>query len=424
MSDPDAVHALIERSFGCHDPVLRIGGISIRTIAEQYGTPLFVYDGNILSRALSSLRAALPADFEIFYSIKANPNPAILRYLIKHGCGFEVASGGEYRKARAAGCMPERILYAGPGKTPAELEFALCEGIGEIHIESRIEAERIAGISARIGRPAKVAIRINPSEESQAGALLMGGKASPFGVDEENLDPLVDYALAEPFLDLQGIHIYVGTQILEADLLLLHYSKALQLARRVAERSGKPIRTIDFGGGLGVPYFPYETPLALDVLRNGLAQLLTEARNEPWFQNTRFLFEPGRFLVAEAGIYIARIIDIKTSRGKRFIIMNGGMNHHLAASGNLGQTIKRNYPIALLEKLDRPDEEIVEITGPLCTPLDVLGRTVRLPKADVGDLIGIFQSGAYTLSASPTGFLSHELPVEVWVESGKHRKIN
>ena len=424
MADPDAVHALIKRSFNCHDPALCVGGISIRTIADQYGTPLYVYDQQALKRALSALRSSLPDGFQIYYSVKANPNRAILKYFVKQKCGLEVASGGEYRKARAAGCLADRILYAGPGKTPAELEFVLSEGIGEIHMESLLEAERIASISVRLGHPARVAIRINPSEETRGGALLMGGKASPFGVDEERLEPLIDYVLAEASLDLQGIHIYMGTQILDTDLLILHYRKALQLARRVAARSAKPIRTVDFGGGLGIPYFSHEMPLALDVLKDALAQLMGEIRCEACFQGTRFLFEPGRFLVAEAGIYVARIVDIKTSRGKKFIIVDGGMNHYLAASGHLGQAIKRNFPIALLEKLDQPEEGTFEIVGPLCTPLDVLGRGVRLPKADVGDLVGIFQSGAYALSASPTGFLSHDLPAEVWVENGKHRKIH
>jgi diaminopimelate decarboxylase len=424
MGDPDAVHALIERSFGCHSPTLHVGGVSIQTIAECYGTPLFVYDRGTLDRALSELRAALPSGFEVYYSIKANPNGTILKHFIDRNCGLEVASRGEYIKARAAGCPPERIIYAGPGKTPAELEFALTEGIGEIHMESRLEAERIAFIGAGKGRPVKVAIRVNPSEESQSGALLMGGKASPFGVDEEDLDSLVDYVLTQSTLDLQGIHIYVGTQILGADLIIANCHKALHLARRVAARSGKAIQTVDFGGGFGIPYFPYETSFALDVLRNGLAKLMTEARSEPWFRETRFLFEPGRFLVAEAGVFVTRIVDIKRSRGKKFIIMNGGMNHHLAASGNLGQTIKRNYPIALLEKLDMPIVESVEMVGPLCTPLDMLGRSVQIPAADVGDLVGIFQSGAYALSASPTGFLSHDLPAEVWIENGMHWKIN
>jgi diaminopimelate decarboxylase len=424
MANPDSVHALIERLLGCHDPVLSIGGVSVRTLAEQYGTPLFAYNQQILERALRVLHAALPDNFEIFYSVKANPNRVILKYFVEQGCGLEVASGGEYVKARAAGCLPERIVYAGPGKTLAELKLALGGGTGEIHMESRVEAGRIADISRHLGRPAKVAIRINPSEVARGGALLMGGKASPFGVDEEGLDRLMDYTLAEPFLDLQGIHIYMGTQILDADLLILHYRKALDLARRVATKSAKPIRTVDLGGGLGIPYFSYETPIAMDALKDSLAKLMAEIRCESCFQNTRFLFEPGRFLVAEAGIYVAQIVDIKTSHGQKFIIVDGGMNHHLAASGHLGQTIKRNFPIALLEKLDRPEEETVEIVGPLCTPLDVLGRTVSLPKAEIGDLIGIFQSGAYALSASPTGFLSHELPAEVLVENGKHRKIS
>jgi diaminopimelate decarboxylase len=424
MDNSTTAHAVIERCFGYHGPELHVGGLPIHVIAEHYGTPLFVYDRRTLERSLIELRAALPPRFEIYYSVKANPNHTILKHFLKHGCGLEIASGGEYLKARSAGCSPERIIYAGPGKTVAELEFVLSEGVGEIHLESRLEAERLAALSTRIGRQTKVAIRINPSEDIQGGALLMGGRATPFGVDEENLNPLVDYVLIEPSLDLRGIHIYAGTQILDVDVIVSHYRKALQLARRVAMRSGKPICTVDFGGGMGIPYFLHESAIDLDALRDALARLMAETQDEPCFQDARFLAEPGRYLVAEAGIYVARIVDIKVSRGKKFLVMDGGMNHHLAASGNLGQTIKRNYPIALLTKLDQPAEETVDIVGPLCTPLDMLGRGIRLPKADVGDLVGIFQSGAYALSASPTGFLSHNIPAEVWIDNAKHRKIN
>ena len=147
---------------------------------------------------------------------------------------------------------------------------------------------------------------------------------------------------------------------------------------------------------------------------------MTEVRGDSRFLGTRFVIEPGRFLVGESGIYVARIIDIKESRGKKFLILDGGMNHHLAASGNLGQTIKRNYPVALLEKLNSGPEEEVDVVGPLCTPLDTLGRNLKLPEASIGDLVGVFQSGAYARSASPLGFLSHDTPSEVWIDRGEH----
>ncbi len=246
----------------------------------------------------------------------------------------------------------------------------------------------------------------------------MGGKPAPFGVDEEDLDSLVDSLVSTPRFDFRGIHMFVGTQVLDSSVLMTQYRKAIALARHVAWKIGRPLHTVDFGGGLGIPYFTGESELDLTRLGAEVGALMDEVRRDPDFRGTRFVIEPGRFLVGEAGIYVARIIDIKVSRGKKFLILDGGMNHHLAASGNLGQTIKRNYPIALVEKLLEEPEETVDVVGPLCTPLDTLGRGVHLPKANVGDLVGIFQSGAYARTASPLGFLSHTTPAEVWVDRG------
>jgi diaminopimelate decarboxylase len=242
-------------------------------------------------------------------------------------------------------------------------------------------------------------------------------------MDEETLDQIMETILAQPELNLCGIHLFTGTQILDAGILEKQYRHGLGIARRVTARLGHPLKTIDFGGGLGIPYFPHEQELDLDSLKCRLAALCAEVEQDASFEGTKFLVEPGRFLTGEAGIYVARIHDIKVSRGKKFLIVDGGMNHHLAASGNLGQTIKRNYPIALLHKLSVPGEEAVDIVGPLCTPLDTLARGILLPRAEIGDLVGIFQSGAYGRSASPLGFLSHPLPAEIWLDSGKHWRI-
>jgi len=247
----------------------------------------------------------------------------------------------------------------------------------------------------------------------------MGGRPTPFGIDEEILESILDKILPDDALEFRGIHIFLGTQILDARLLASQYRHGLAIARRVATRAGAPIKRLDFGGGLGIPYFSHEKPLDLVELRLELEKVFREIEGDSALSGTEFLVEPGRLLAGEAGIYLARVNDIKVSRGKKFLVLDGGMNHHLAASGNLGQTIKRNYPVALMNKLKSTPEEVVDVVGPLCTPLDTLARGVTLPLAEIGDLFGIFQSGAYGLSASPIGFLSHRVPAEVFIAKGK-----
>jgi diaminopimelate decarboxylase len=416
----DLVNTLIERYFGVSDGELLIGGVPVTSLAAQYGTPLYVYDRGVIDKKLALLRDTLPHEFTIHYSVKANPNPAILNHFVRERCGLEIASSGELYTALYAGCPPQQILFAGPGKTEADLELALSHDIGEIHVESLLEVQRIGKISSRLGKTARVALRVNPCGEVQGGAMRMGGKPAPFGIDEENLDTVLDSMLADPSLEFRGIHLFSGTQIIDHGVLVNQYRKALEIGRKIARRIKRPLHTIDFGGGLGIPYFPNDTQLDMEKLKDSLAQLFKGTENDACFERTKFVVEPGRYLIGEAGIYIARINDIKTSRGKKFLILDGGMNHHLAASGNLGQVIKRNFPIALLNKLDNETVETVEIVGPLCTPLDTLGRDVKLPSAEVGDLVGVFQSGAYARSASPLGFLSHPAPAEVLVLNGNH----
>lgn len=419
----DSVSTLTARWFPGSETELHIGRLPVGAIAQRHCTPLFVYDAGILELKWSDLRQALPPEFGICYSVKANPHREILAHFLAKGCGLEIASVGEFEQAVGAGCPVEKILFAGPGKTEAELEWVLRRGIGEIHAESLLEIERISAIARRIGERARVAVRVNPSEDAQGGAMRMGGKPSPFGVDEESLAPLLDRIASDSAIEFRGIHLFAGTQILDHAVLLNQYRKGIEIARLAASQFGRPLHTVDFGGGLGVPYFSHESELNLDSLRQGLEHLWEEVRKDSLFAGTRFLIEPGRYLVAEAGVYVTRVSDCKVSRGKKFLITDGGMNHHLAASGNLGQAIKRNYPVAILNKLGRPAEEVVDVVGPLCTPLDVLARGVNLPKAEVGDLIGVFQSGAYARAASPMNFLSHPSPPEVMVENGEDHLI-
>jgi diaminopimelate decarboxylase len=419
----DLAASLTAKYFPKSGESLVIGDLPVNRLVETYGTPMFIYDRAVLDMKYDALRSALPERFAIYYSIKANPCRAVVKHFLSRGCGIEIASAGEFRKALEAGCPPDHILFAGPGKSEAELDLVLSSGIGEIHMESLTEAKRIAAICRRRGRRAQVAVRINPAGEAEGGAMRMGGRPAPFGMDEEILDQVLDAVLAQPELDLCGIHLFTGTQILDAGTLLNQYRHGLSLARRVVKRLGRPLRTLDFGGGLGIPYFAHEQEMNLECLREGLLTLCGEVDSDRCFEGTQFIVEPGRFLAGEAGVYLTRISDIKISRGKKFLIVDGGMNHHLAASGNLGQTIKRNYPIAIVNKLPAPASEAADVVGPLCTPLDTLARGIVLPHTEIGDLVGIFQSGAYGLSASPVGFLSHPLPAEIWVDAGEHLRI-
>lgn len=403
---------------------LVVGGTRVSKLAAEYGTPLYIYDASAIDKKWEWLRAAMPPCVSICYSVKANPLQVVLKHFLKKQAGLEIASAGEYCQVLKAGCSPEHIIFAGPGKTDAELETVLRHGIGEIHLESLQEAKRLNLAAQNLAKQVAVGIRVNPGGEAEGGAMRMGGRSAAFGIDEEAVSEFVRELAGLSALRIQGIHLFTGTQILDYRVLANQYSKGLQIARAVARQLGRPLQTLDFGGGLGIPYFLPEAELDMHSLKGALAPLFEAAQREPLFAGTQFLIEPGRYLVGEAGIYITRVTDIKVSRGKTFVILDGGMNHHLAASGNLGQTIKRNYPVALLGKLKQtPAAQAFELAGPLCTPLDILARNVQLPEPEIGDLLGVFQSGAYGRSASPLGFLSHAAPAEVWVENGRHRLV-
>ncbi len=409
----------IIRQHYCSDAGSLVFGnhIKVDSIVEQFGTPTFVYDSTVLDRKLSVIRQTLPKEFCISYSVKANPCQAILQHFLKGGCGLEIASGGECFQALEAGCSPSNIVFAGPGKTEEELEYVLAKDIAEIHAESELELTRIARISEHLGKIAHVAIRVNPTGEALGGAMRMGGKATPFGVDEETLGHVIQHIQSNPFLEFRGIHLFSGTQILDHTVLVSQYRKGLEIAREIVRQIHHPLHTIDFGGGWGVPYFGKESELDTTKLAEELESLMKKIRHDETFSGTQLMVEPGRFLVGEAGIYVTKIIDIKVSRGKKFLIVDGGMHQHLAASGNFGQVIKKNFPVCLLNKLDQKDEETVDIVGPLCTPLDVLARQVAVPSAAVGDLVGVLQSGAYGRTSSPLQFLGHCNPPEVLVDS-------
>ncbi|MCZ0736254.1 type III PLP-dependent enzyme [Phreatobacter sp. AB_2022a] len=418
---PSQAERLAAEIFSVEAGHLLVGGVRLADIAARHGTPLYVYDAAVMRRNHARLARALAGLADIHYSIKANPNPAVVAVFLAEGAGVEIASLGEYRIARAAGAAPGRILFAGPGKRRAELAAVMADGIGEIHLESFEEIARIEALAG--GTAVPVAIRVNPVAEVQGGAMRMGGRPAPFGFDEEDLDAVVDRVAASSCLKLTGVHMFAGTQILDADMLAAQWTHGLAVARRVAARIGRPLDTIDLGGGLGIPYFAGEKPLDLDRLASHVPTLKAEQAADPLIRAARIVVEPGRFLVGPAGVYVAGVLAAKRSRGARFLVTDGGMHHHLAASGNLGQVIKRDYPLLAPDRVGAASAGPASVVGPLCTPLDTIARKAELPDLDEGDLVAVLQSGAYGLTASPVHFLGHPAPKEVLVDNGTVRLV-
>ncbi|MEO1693623.1 MAG: type III PLP-dependent enzyme [Pseudomonadota bacterium] len=421
---PSLARDLISDNFAIVDGTLAIGGLSVRALADTYGTPFFAYDANVMRRTYGALSAAV-ADFAtVYYSIKANPLVSVAQVFVKEGAGLELASQHEFEIARAAGCAPEDMLFAGPGKGAHELARVIEAGIGEIHLESFEEIAHAAALAERFDRTVDVAIRVNPIASAQGGAMRMGGKPTSFGFDEEMLADVVAAVGAHPRLAISGVHLFAGTQLLAADVLVAQWAHGLRLAAQLADLTGTPLRTIDLGGGLGVPYHQGDAPLDLAAVAAAVPHLRAMRDGDARLAGARVLLEPGRYLTASAGVYVMGVRAVKQSRGERFVVCDGGMHHHLAASGNLGQVIKRDYPLLAAEKLNDTAVHQANVVGPLCTPLDTLGRKTALPDLEQGDLVAVLQSGAYGVSASPVGFLSHPRPVEILIDGGAHRAVS
>lgn len=398
--------------FPVRDHNLVIGDIPLTRLAQRIGgTPFYAYDRKLISARIQSLRQHLPANIHLHYAMKANPMPAVVQHVAGLVDGIDVASVGEMKVALDTGVIPKNISFAGPGKSRQELACAIAAGI-ILNMESEHELETIAQLAEETGFQARVAVRVNPDFELKSSGMKMGGGSKQFGIDAERV-PAVMHRIAQLKLDFRGLHIFSGSQNLRVEAIREAHEKTLQLGLQLASVSPVPIHTINIGGGFGVPYFPGENPLDLSAVGNNLKCLLTEIPGK--FSTIRFVVELGRYIVAEAGIYVCRVLEKKISRGQTFLITNGGLHHHLAASGNFGQVIRKNYPVAVGNRMGADETEIVSVVGPLCTPLDLLADRMELSRAEPGDLIAVFQSGAYGLTASPTAFLSHPAPLEVLV---------
>ncbi len=391
---------------------LQIGGIPLSKLATRIGqTPFYAYDRQIISEQVAKLRAILPQEIHLHYAIKANSMPAVVQHLSGLTDGLDVASLGEMKIALDTGISAEKISFAGPGKKDSELAAAIAAGV-IINMESEGEMERIALLGKKLGITPRVAIRINPDFELKTSGMKMSGGPKPFGIDAERIPDLLR-RVGKLELDFKGFHIFSGSQNLNPEALIETQSKAFELASRMAEYAPAPITWLNIGGGFGIPYFPGDQHLNLEPVAENLKRLLKKF--QPKLPDAEIVIELGRYLVGESGVYVCEVIDKKISRGETFVVTNGGLHHHLAASGNFGQVIRKNYPVCLGNRVTGDNRENVNIVGPLCTPLDILANKIELPEISIGDLITIYQSGAYGLSASPQGFLSHPAVIEVLV---------
>jgi diaminopimelate decarboxylase len=411
---------MIKKSLEHHSPLnfydvedhcLVIGKQKFTDILSHHkDVPAYIYDSSVIKQKIDSLRDILPESMHIHYAIKANPMPEVVNYVQGLVEGLDVASGLELKIALASGMNPKEISFAGPGKNIDELTFAIKSGI-TINLESETELDRAAEIGEKLGITPRVALRINPDFELKTSGMKMSGGPKQFGVDAEIANDIIKKIISYR-LDFIGLHIFSGSQNLKHEALIEAQTKTFALAADLAEQSGAEFSKLNIGGGFGIPYFPGEKPLPLEPIGENLHLLLDQYADR--FGDADIITELGRFIVGESGVYISKVIDKKISRGSTFLIINGGLHHHLAASGNFGQVIRKNYPVTVANKIGLETEKASAV-GPLCTPLDVLAQDMDLPKAEIGDYVAVFNSGAYGYTSSPLNFLSHPHPIEIFI---------
>ncbi|GAC18566.1 pyridoxal-dependent decarboxylase, exosortase A system-associated [Paraglaciecola arctica] len=403
MSKIPPVHAEMNQ-FPVSEGQLQIGGYSLDKIADMLDKQVYyAYDKAVVKAQIDIFHRHIPSNIKLHYAIKANPYLPLINAMRPWVEGFDVASQKEMLLAIQSGMPSRDISFAGPAKQISEIRAAIVSGI-TLHVESELEFERAINIGKELNTKPIIAFRVNPAFELKASGMKMGGGPKQFGIDEERLFeilPELDYQQFE----FRGFHIFWGSQNLKQEAIIDAHNNTFALAQKLVDITPTPTVTLNLGGGMGIPYFPGEKRLDLAPIGENLKQLLAQY---PKLAKLELIFELGRFLVAEAGIYASRITDIKVSRGHTYLMTNGGLHHHLSNSGNFGQVIRKNYPVAIGNKMgaEASDEKVTAV-GPLCTPLDTLADKMQLPQAELNDWLVVFQSGAYGPTASPQDFLGH-----------------
>ena len=396
--------------FKTSDNQLLVAGLTLKQAAAIAGqTPYYVYDRNVILQKIKRFRDNIPQKVKLHFAMKANPMPSLVSFVANHVDGLDVASLKELRVALSTTMPADKISFAGPAKTESDIAGAIASGI-VLNIESETEFDRALILSKTLGKPAKVAVRVNPDFELKASGMKMGGGPKQFGIDAEKVPALLN-RIEKESVTFEGFHIYSGSQNLKPESIIDAHNNTFALAERLISGTKLTLNKLNIGGGFGIPYFPGESALSLSSIGENLAKLL---QNYKAFDETEIVIELGRYLVGECGLYVTEVVDKKVSRGHTYLMVNGGLHHHLANSGNFGQVIRKNYPVTIGNKQLEPPEE-ASVVGPLCTPLDILADKMELPTAEIGDYVVIFQSGAYGPTASPRGFLSQPDVVEIFV---------
>ena len=412
MSDKPKPTGPIPAGFETIDGELAIGGRTATDLVEAAGrTPLFVYSRDLIERRVAALREAMPDRLKINYAIKANSFQPVLRVMSELCDGLDIASGGELDMVRETGFDLSRVSFAGPGKRDAELENAIASGV-TLNLESEGEAKRALAIAERLGKTPRLAIRVNPDFELKGSGMKMGGGAKPFGLDAERV-PALAKLIIDAGCEWRGLHIFTGSQALDADAIADTQRQVLELADRIGREIGIPLPKLNMGGGYGIPYFYGDQPLDIAAVGARLEERFADLPDG--LAEAELFIELGRYLVGEAGVYLTRIVDRKVSHGETYLVTDGGLHHQLAASGNFGTVVRRNYPVAIANRFAGEPTEIANIVGCLCTPLDRLADKAHVPHADVGDIVAVFCAGAYGASASPSAFLGQGPAAEILV---------
>ena len=391
--------------------------MNINEIDKKYGTPMYLYDKNIICNNYKRLRSSILPEAKLFYSMKANPVVGICKMLHDMGAGIEVASGGELSIALKAGIPASDIVFSGPGKTESEIQKAVASDIKMINTDSLDEIAIVDRIAAEQHKIMKVGIRINPAVSFSNAKIKMSGVASQFGVEEEKIDMVLNEIHRFENIKVCGFQIYMGTQMLLAEDIIQNTEYALELFLRLANKHSIQLEVANVGGGFGVKYFEKENDLDLEELKTRMNDLYEKYKSE--LDNTEIIFESGRFVMAESGRFITKVLYVKESKGVKYVVCDGGANFHSSAAF-LGRFVRNNFPITTFPESD--EKEAAVIVGPLCTPIDILGQNVMISKnIKKGDYVIVEKSGAYGLTYSPLAFLSHSTPVEILKDDDEYQ---
>lgn len=390
----------------------------LQAAASDFGTPCYVYFLSDVAKRREHLVHSFGGRFQLSFAVKCNPNLRLLSRMRTLVDFLDVSSIGEFRLALNAGWSSEQLSFTGPGKREPELAEAINAGLGELVVESVGEAVTASRIATALGRRQRILIRLSPTSVPKGFGDQMAGRPSPFGIDVEDIGEAMPAIMALPGLDIHGLHIYAGTQCLKAAAVCENYRNFISIFEDVCGTYALAPKKLVFGSGLGIPYHMGDAAIDLEEVAADTNAQLDVLSMKASFKNCRYVLELGRYLVGEAGYFVIQVVSIKESRGTRIAICDGGMNHHLPASGHFGMVMHRNYPMHKVGDHQGPIEAI-NLVGPLCTSIDRLANGIALPRLEVGDLVAIHSSGAYGPTASPTAFISHPRPREILIaESG------